>query len=132
MVVSITPSFSRHETLPIYTPSLYFCGDSLASLSNVVRRRQVSPRRSLVVPHSSAPVSVPGWDGRIRRTRSLSLSYSSSNRGRSLPKSSIRGGESDEVGEEDLDVIDQTGNVMEMEKYVGKEEWDGMELVMDL
>ena len=61
------------------------------------------------------------------------MSYSSSERGWSLPKSSIRGGDSDEEGDEDVAAVDQTINGRQMEKCVGKEEeWDGMEMEMDL
>ena len=94
----------------------------------------------------SAPVPVPGWEDHNGASWghtpysstsgpfSLSLSYSSSERGWSLPKSSIRGGDSDEdEGDEDVGVIDQNQNDVVPEKYVGKEEeWDGMEMEMDL
>lgn len=92
----------------------------------------------------SAPVPVPGWEDNgaswahtpfssTSGPFSLSMSYSSSERGWSLPKSSIRGGDSDEEGDEDVAAVDQTINGRQMEKCVGKEEeWDGMEMEMDL
>ena len=98
----------------------------------------------------SAPVPVPGWEETNSASAgaswvhtpyssssgpfSLSLSYSSSERGWSLPKSSIRGGESDEEGIEDVAVVYENGNDVANGKDVGKEEeeWDGMEMEMDL
>ncbi|KAF8584663.1 hypothetical protein K439DRAFT_1633374 [Ramaria rubella] len=102
-------------------------------------------------PTRTAPVPVPGWEDNAAfkgaswahtpysstsGPLSLSFSYSSSERGWSLPRSSVRGGESD--GEGDVDVaIDEKqevgNNVEKKEQILGKEEeWDGMDMEMDL
>lgn len=100
-------------------------------------------------PTRSAPVPVPGWEdtsasggaswahtpySSTSGPFSMSMSYSSSERGWSLPKSSVRGGESDDEGEGRVVVVgDGDGETNGNGKDVGKqEEWDGMEMEMDL
>jgi hypothetical protein len=60
------------------------------------------------------------------------MSYSSSERGWSLPKSSVRDGESDDEGEDGVVVVadgEEEGNGNDVGK---EEEWDGMDMDMDL
>jgi hypothetical protein len=89
----------------------------------------------------SAPVPVPGWEDHSSWVHTpysstsgpFSISYSSSERGWSLPKSSVRGGESDNERDEDVVVVEANGHGAHEEKDIGKDgEWDGMEMEMDL
>ena len=106
------------------------------------------PNPTPTPPARSAPVPVPGWEdtaggGSWAYTPhtstsgpfSLSLSYSSSERGWSLPRSSVRGGESDREEDDDDGEVNE-GRGREGGKKDGKKEeqaeWDGMDMDMDL